>query len=207
MLVGAGTGLGHGLALALAGRGATVIITDQAADALLHTARAAPDRIQTLECDLRRPEVAARIGAIWGGEPVSALINLLPLAQPGLMEMALRSSVGLGRGFCAALVAGRGSMVICAPQSEAGHWAGRALEAAIEQITTDMAADLAPGRVRVNAVLAAAGLEAAPLAGVLATLIQQRGINGAVIPLSRARVALPAFMTSAPGQTGGPDTE
>lgn len=107
MLVGAGTVLGHDLALELAERAATVIITDQKADPLLRTARAAPDRIQTLECDLRRPEVSARIGAIWGAEPVSALVNLLPLGQPGLMEMVLRSSVGLGRGFRVALVAGR----------------------------------------------------------------------------------------------------
>ncbi len=192
MLVGAGTLTGHDLALALAARGATVVITDRTADALLRTARHAPESIQTLECDLRRPDICARIGAIWGAEPLSGVVNLLPLAQPGLMEMALRSSVGLGRGFRGALMAGRGCLTLCAPLAEPEHWAGLAAEAAMEHLVKEMAQGLAPGRIRVNGILAEASVTGAAMAAVLAMLGQQRGINGAMIPLAGRPVALEA---------------
>ncbi len=82
-------------------------------------------------------------------------------------------------------------MTICAPQAEAGHWAGLAAEAAIEHLVKEMAHGLAPGRIRVNGVLADSGVDAVALGPLLASLSHQRGINGAVIPLSHLPVAQP----------------
>lgn len=60
----------------------------------------------------------------------------------------------------------------------------------MEHLVKEMAQGLAPGRIRVNGILAEASVTGAAMAAVLAMLGQQRGINGAMIPLAGRPVAL-----------------
>ncbi|GAA3730196.1 NAD(P)-dependent dehydrogenase (short-subunit alcohol dehydrogenase family) [Spinactinospora alkalitolerans] len=184
IVTGAGSGIGRATAVAFARAGADVLGVGRRAEALADTARLHPG-ITAFPADLREEDAAESVvGAAverWGR--VDVLVNNagatapMPLAEvtasrvADLMGLNVTAPSLLARAALEHLRASRGAIVNVSstyghrPMPGAAHYA--ASKAALEQLTRSWALELAPHRIRVNAVapgpteseaLAAAGL-------------------------------------------------
>jgi NAD(P)-dependent dehydrogenase (short-subunit alcohol dehydrogenase family) len=204
IVTGAGSGIGRATAVAFAGAGANVLGVGRRADALAGTAGIHPG-VRPHRADLRSDgaaeEIVAEAIAQWGR--LDVLVNnagvtaMMPIGEVTVTAMddlfalnVFAPSLLVSRAL-PHLRSTRGAIVNVSstfghrPLAGAGHYA--ASKAAHEHLTRSWALELAPDRVRVNAVapgpteseaLAAAGLPEETVAAVKAA-------EAAGIPLGR----------------------
>ncbi|WP_329528403.1 SDR family NAD(P)-dependent oxidoreductase [Streptomyces sp. NBC_01462] len=181
IVTGAGSGIGRATAVSFAEAGARVLVVGRRADALAGTAALHP-AIGTLTADICAPGAPERIvqEAVtrWGRVDVlvnnAGILAMMPLPQvtaEGISQMLATNVTAPSLLASAALPYLRdvqGSIINVSstfghrPLAHASHYA--ASKAAIEQLTRSWALELAPDRVRVNAV-APGPTESGALAG------------------------------------------
>lgn len=207
IVTGAGSGIGRATAVAFAAAGAHVLGVGRRADALATTASAHP-RIAAHPADLTAGDAAEQIVAAaverWGA--LDVLVNNagvtapMPLAEVtgkrigDLMAINVTAPSLLARAALPHLRTTRGAIINVSstyghrPVAGVSHYA--ASKAALEQLTRSWALELAPDRIRVNAIapgpteseaLAAAGLPTN-------TIDQIKATEAARIPLGRRGV-------------------
>jgi NAD(P)-dependent dehydrogenase (short-subunit alcohol dehydrogenase family) len=205
IVTGAGSGIGRAAARAFAAAGAAVLAVGRRADALEETAADAEGEIAALPIDLcadgAPAAVVAAAVARWGR--VDALANnagifdLMPLADlsaeriDALFAVNVTAPSLLAQAALPHLRAEQGAIVNVSstfghrPLAGAAHYA--AAKAAIEQLTRSWALELAPDRIRVNAVAPGpTESEALAAAGLPAELVDQvKADESARIPLGR----------------------
>ncbi|WP_202817768.1 SDR family NAD(P)-dependent oxidoreductase [Kribbella sp. ALI-6-A] len=205
IVTGAGSGIGRAAAQAFAAAGAAVLAVGRRADALQETVDATEGEIAALSIDLcadgAPATVVAAADARWGR--VDALVNnagifdLMPLAElsaeriDALFAVNVTAPSLLAQAALPHLRAGQGAIVNVSstfghrPLAGAAHYA--AAKAAIEQLTRSWALELAPDRIRVNAVAPGpTESEALAAAGLPAELVDQvKADESARVPLGR----------------------
>jgi NAD(P)-dependent dehydrogenase (short-subunit alcohol dehydrogenase family) len=169
IITGGSSGIGRATALSFASRGARVLITGRRAASLDETAKDQP-YMETLVADAARPEDASRTIAraieLWGH--LDVLVNnagagaIMPLAEATanrIAEIFAVNVVGpslLAKEALPHLAKSKGSIINIS--STYGSKTGAALshygasKAALEYLTRSWALELAPVRIRVNAV-------------------------------------------------------
>jgi 3-oxoacyl-[acyl-carrier protein] reductase len=164
VVTGAGRGLGRETALALAARGHSVVAVDVDGDSAVSTAKAVGG--QGYGCDVADRDAVQDLAGQIG--PVDVLVNnagiwrfgpLLELSQADVREVVnvnLLGTVWCVQGFAPGM-AGRGGSVInlssaAARMHSAGTGIYPATKNAIEALTIQLAVELGPLGIRVNAV-------------------------------------------------------
>lgn len=192
IITGGGSGIGRATALAFASRGARVLITGRRAASLDETAKDQPN-IKTLVADTAQPAGAPRTIAraieLWGR--LDVLVNnagagaIMPLADATARRIIDIFAVNvfgpslLAREALPHLKEAKGSIINIS--STYGSKAGAALshygasKAALEYLTRSWALELAPVRIRVNAV-AVGPTETGALEGMMRLSKQQAAI-------------------------------
>lgn len=218
LVTGAAHNIGAGIARRLVAEGARVALCDRDAAACAELARALGTATRAFPADLSLPdEVAAMLEAVqaWQG-PVGLLVNnagLTPVRHPSLLDLDVGTwdgyfAVNVRAAFLCAqwaargmLAAGTGSIVnvssIGARRAHADTIAYDATKGALEAMTRALAVQLAPHRIRVNAV--APALVATDRYTALPAA--QRAARAAPVPLGRAATldeiaAVVAFLAS-----------
>ena len=204
IVTGAGSGIGRATAAAFAGAGAHVLGVGRRADALAATAALHP-RIAAFPADLSHdggPEAVVQAAAgKWGR--IDVLVNnagvfaAMPLGQVTAAQIAEMLAINviapslLASTALPYLKAAQGTIVNVSstfghrPAASAGHYG--ASKAALEQLTRSWALELAPDRIRVNAVAPGpTESEALSAAGLPDAVIDQiKADEAARIPLGR----------------------
>lgn len=174
LVTGAGAGIGKGIALYLATAGADVIIADvdqQAATAVADQVAALGQRGQAVRADVSRgDQVDAMLAAAWASAPVDILVNnagveyITPLLEVAehewdrVLAINLKGTFLGSQAFARRLVAaGRpgkivniGSIAGFNPPRGEPHYG--ASKGGVHALTRQMALDLAPHHINVNAV-------------------------------------------------------
>jgi NAD(P)-dependent dehydrogenase (short-subunit alcohol dehydrogenase family) len=204
IVTGAGSGIGRACAAAFAHAGAHVLGVGRRAGALAATAALHP-AITPLPADINQEDAPESIVQFavdrWGR--IDVLVNnagvfaAMPLAQitaPRITRLLATNLIApslLARAALPHLKAARGAIVNVSstfghrPAAGAAHYG--ASKAALEQLTRSWALELAPERIRVNAVAPGpTESEALTAAGLPKTVIDQIKTNEAArIPLGR----------------------
>lgn len=170
LVTGAGRGLGRGCALALAAAGAEVIALSRTGPELVSLVaeiEATGGRARALICDVT--DGAAVRAAIEGLAKLDVLVNNAGSNRPQpflevdeetldrLLTLNLRAAFVVAQAAARVMARGGGGAIVHM-SSQMGHVGGRgrtvycATKHAIEGLTKAMAIDLAPYRIRVNAV-------------------------------------------------------
>jgi len=171
---GASAGIGRAISIALVAQGARVVLMGRDADRLGETARRAGPPEQTLVCPLDLSELAgivpavrtlvARTGRLYGLCHSAGLSMTLPLSAfrpervQALMNVNFQAGLELSRALVerSVLAEGGGSVLwissIYAHVGAPGQIAYCASKGAIKAAVRAMALELAPRRVRVNAI-------------------------------------------------------
>jgi NAD(P)-dependent dehydrogenase (short-subunit alcohol dehydrogenase family) len=171
LVTGAGSGIGLAIARGLSRGGAEVAMSDREADAL-HRACKGIEGARGYVADLLDDrEVAGLVASVTGDGPLDGLVNcagiypVTPLLELGAAEwdqvlgLNLRAPFLLTQGVARALIAAGSPGAIVNISSTASviarpgvaHYA--ASKAGLNQMTKVLASELAPHRIRVNAVL------------------------------------------------------
>jgi NAD(P)-dependent dehydrogenase (short-subunit alcohol dehydrogenase family) len=171
LVTGAASGIGLSIARGLAGAGAEVAMSDRQADAL-HRAREGIDGARGYVADLLDDrEIASLVAGVTGDGPLDGLVNcagiypVTPLLELGAAEwdqvlgLNLRAPFLLAQGVARSMIAAGspGAMVNISSTASViarpgiAHYA--ASKAGLNQLTKVLATELAPHRIRVNAVL------------------------------------------------------
>ncbi|WP_159803254.1 SDR family NAD(P)-dependent oxidoreductase [Arthrobacter zhaoguopingii] len=204
IVTGAGSGIGRATTQALGSAGANVLAVGRRLEALTDTAEGYPT-VVPFAADIRggtaAPEIVHAAVERWGG--LDALINnagvfaAMPLAEvtseriDDLFITNVAAPSLLARAALPHLVQAQGTIVNVSstfghvPAPGAGHYG--ATKAAIEQLTRSWALELAPHRVRVNAVAPGpTESDALASAGLSDELISQvKDEEAARVPLGR----------------------
>lgn len=205
VITGGSAGIGHAAALAFAHLGARVLITGRGADAL-EAAAAAHPRIDGMLADVAAVADAERTiaTALDRYGRVDVLVNnagagaIMPLSQatPEKISQILAVNVAgpslLAKAALPHLAAAKGSIVNVSstfghrPAANLSHYA--AAKAALEHLTRCWALELAPERIRVNAV-AAGPTASGALTGMMGLSPEQAALveaeEASRIPLQR----------------------
>jgi NAD(P)-dependent dehydrogenase (short-subunit alcohol dehydrogenase family) len=203
IVTGAGSGIGRATAAAFAGAGAHVLGVGRRADALAATAALHPG-IAAFPADLSHdggPEAVVQAAAgKWGridvlvnNAGVFAAMRLGQVTAAQIAEMLAINVIApslLASTALPYLKAAQGTLVNVSstfghrPAAGAGHYG--ASKAALEQLTRSWALELAPDRIRVNAVAPGpTESEALSAAGLDAVIEQIKAGEAARIPLGR----------------------
>jgi NAD(P)-dependent dehydrogenase (short-subunit alcohol dehydrogenase family) len=205
IITGGSSGIGRATALSFASMGAKVLITGRRAPKLDETAKGQPN-IEVLVADTAEPDdslrTIARAVELWGRLDVlvnnagaGAIIPLLDVTATRMIDIFAVNVFGpslLAKEALPYLKATKGSIINIS--STYGSKAGAALshygasKAALEYLTRSWALELAPIKIRVNAV-AVGPTETGALEGMMGLSRQQAEIvkqgEGEQIPLGR----------------------
>ncbi len=174
VVTGAGSGIGAASARALAAAGARVVLADRdgaAAEAVAQSIREAGAQARAYTLDVTQLDavraLAARVGEDWGDAAI-LVNNAGVLVRRGIdepdaedivrrvMDVNLHGAFAMVRAFLPALRRTQGCVVNVASgaafSAQAGCAGYSASKAALHMLTQTLAVDLAPDRVRVNAV-------------------------------------------------------
>lgn len=167
LVTGAGRGLGRACALGLAAAGARVIAVARSAADLETLRSEQPDRVETWAADVTDPDLVRRIAATEG---LSILVNNAGSNRPQpfvevddesldtIIDLNVRAAFRVAQAAARAMVEQGIAGSIVNMSSVMGHVGspGRSVycmtKHAIEGLTKAMAVELAPQRIRVNAV-------------------------------------------------------
>ena len=167
LVTGAGRGIGRGCAEALAEAGAEVVAVARSAEDLAEVAHHASGRIRAWVADVTSDAMIEGIGQIEG---LSILINNAGINRPQpfvdvddesldyVIDLNVRAAFRVARAAAANMVADKRSGCIIQMSSQMGHVGSpnRSVycmtKHAIEGLTKALAVELAPEKIRVNAV-------------------------------------------------------
>ncbi|MEP9376373.1 SDR family oxidoreductase [Aquabacter sp. CN5-332] len=167
LVTGAGKGIGRACALALAGAGAHVIAVARTAADLASLEQEAPGRIEPWIEDVRGDTLPARIKGLKrldvlvnnaGTNKLQYVLDVDDETLDMLIALNIRAAFKVAQAAAAAMVAQGGGGSIVNISSQVGHVGGprrtvySMTKHAIEGMTKSMAIDLAPSKIRVNAV-------------------------------------------------------
>jgi len=171
LVTGGGGGLGRAIALAFAAEGMEVMISGRRREPLEETAATAPEgRIKWLVADVTDEEDRRRLvgEAIMAHGGIDVLVNNAGILESGdisatsledwdrTMDVNLRSVFALTRHALGSLVERRGCIVnvssVAGLRPYPGVLSYCVSKAAVDQLTRCLALELAPKKVRVNAV-------------------------------------------------------
>ncbi|QRG05350.1 SDR family oxidoreductase [Xanthobacter dioxanivorans] len=167
LVTGAGKGIGRACALALAGAGAHVIAVARTAGDLESLAHEAPGRIEAWIEDVRGDGLPARIRGLKrldvlvnnaGTNKLQHVLDVDDETLDMLIALNIRAAFKVAQAAAAVMVAQGGGGSIVNISSQVGHVGGprrtvySMTKHAVEGMTKSMAIDLAPHKIRVNAV-------------------------------------------------------
>lgn len=167
LVTGAGKGIGRACALALAGAGARVIAVARTLDDLKSLEQEAPGRIEAWVEDVRGDGLPARIKGLKrldvlvnnaGTNKLQYVLDVDDETLDMLIALNIRAAFKVAQAAAAVMVAQGGGGSIVNISSQVGHVGGprrtvySMTKHAIEGMTKSMAIDLAPSKIRVNAV-------------------------------------------------------
>ncbi len=171
LVTGAGRGLGRGCALALAGAGAEVILvsrTQAELDTVAAEIRAQGGRARPLVCDiLDARQISERIESIGrldilvnnaGGNKPEPFVQVTQERLDQILDLNVRASFLVAQAAARRMIAGGRGGAIIQMSSQMGHVgaANRTVycmtKHAVEGLVKAMAVELAPHRIRVNAI-------------------------------------------------------
>ncbi|MEP9353530.1 SDR family oxidoreductase [Xanthobacter sp. KR7-65] len=167
IVTGAGKGIGRACALALAGAGAHVIAVARTAADLESLEKAAPGRIEAWVEDVRGDALPARIRGLKrldvlvnnaGTNKLQFVLDVDDETLDMLIALNIRAAFKVAQAAAAVMVAQGGGGSIVNISSQVGHVGGprrtvySMTKHAVEGMTKSMAIDLAPHKIRVNAV-------------------------------------------------------
>jgi hypothetical protein len=88
-----------------------VILIDGDGKALTRIAAADPDQIETLTIPEFKSDITSQLRDAWGSEPLSMVVNLMPLAYPGAINNQMRSLAAILRTTARGLAAAKGRII------------------------------------------------------------------------------------------------
>ncbi|MEP3439984.1 MAG: hypothetical protein ABJN72_00750 [Sulfitobacter sp.] len=121
IVLGACCGFGRSMARAMMGCGAQVVVADAAGEGLERIGKAVPLALKGEPEDALR-----RVGRAWGEARLDAVVNLMPLRQPGRIDLNVAVLQAAVQAFMPALTASDGQIVTVArrPEQALGVQAG-----------------------------------------------------------------------------------
>ena len=167
LVTGAGKGIGRACAIALAGAGAHVVAVARTAGDLESLAHEAPGRIEPWIEDVRGDGLPARIRGLKrldvlvnnaGTNKLQHVLDVDDETLDMLIALNIRAAFKVAQAAAAVMVAQGGGGSIVNISSQVGHVGGprrtvySMTKHAVEGMTKSMAIDLAPHKIRVNAV-------------------------------------------------------
>lgn len=168
LVTGASRGIGRAIALLLAKEGAHVVLHYHSNRAAAESVAREVNRSQLLQADLRSPAEIDRMVATLAGIPVDILVNnaaiwgTTPLGSTPLetlnamLDINVRGMFWLTQAMLPLLREGARIVNISSIAGRVGRAAGRSLygatKAAVDAFTRNWALELAPRKIRVNAV-------------------------------------------------------